>query len=135
MSNSVSVIAAGLTAIVALAAAPVLAQPLQITVTDPGLIVEEQPGQPPPGRYERPSKLFDYHLNFNTNFDPGEAAMDSQFVNRPGPAIHTVRAAVLDRNNESLAEHQLRCQAMYATYEPVSDTYLGSDGIPQYCVY
>jgi hypothetical protein len=135
MDNLVRIAALALATAAALAfAAPASAQPLRITVTGPGPI-ERPLVEPPSGRSVRPSTLFDYHPDFGENFDPGEAAMNSQFFSRPSPAIHMVRAAVLERHGLSIAEHQLRCQAMHATYEPVSDTYLGPDGIPRYCIY
>lgn len=129
------IVLAAIAVVAALAGtAPASAQPLRITVTDPG-VIEPPLLAPPSGRFVRPSTLFDYHLDFGRNFDPGKAAEDSQFFSRPSPAIHTVRAAVLDRHGESIAEHQLQCQALYPTYEPAGDTYLGPDGIPRYCVY
>lgn len=125
-------------ALVALAvisvAAPVSAQPLRITVTEPGLI-EPAPPLVPSGRLVRPSTLFDYQLDFESNFDPGKAAADSQFFSRPTPALNMMRAAVIESTGESIAEHQLRCQALFSTYEPVSDTYLDEDGIPRDCFY
>lgn len=125
--------AAALAAMSALAcAAPAAAQPIEITV--PGGTVEPAP-LAPSNRTIRPSRLFDYHLDFDTRFDPGEAALDSQFYVRTLPSINPVRAAVLDRHGISLAEHQLRCQALYPSYDLVSDTYLGQDGIPRSCIY
>lgn len=133
--HAVRIVATALISISALAsAAPAVAQPLRITVTDPGLI-EPPLLERPSGRFVRPSRLFDYHLDFGGNFDPAKAAMDSQFFSRPSPAVHPVRAAVIERHGESIAEHQLRCQALYPSYEPVSDTYFGPDGIPRDCIY
>ena len=128
----------GLAALVVIAgmttAAPAIAQPLQIIVTDPGLI-EPPPAPVPP---VVPSRLLDYNLDIldiTGNFDPGEAALDSQVFSVPTPAINMVRADVLEANGESIAEHQLRCQQMHASYEPASDTYLGGDGLPRLCIY
>lgn len=124
---------AGLSAVAIIAlASPVIAQPLRIVVTDPGLI---EPVRVPSVRYVLPSRLFNYHLEFGTNFDPAKAAMDSQFLTSPTPSINLVRAEVVEYHGESLAEHQLRCQAMHASYEPAGDTYLGRDGIPRPCSY
>jgi hypothetical protein len=114
-------------------AAPASAQPLQITVTDPRVIQPEPLG--PSEGLVRPSRLFDYHPNIGQPFDPAIATLDAHHYSRPGPAINLVRAEVLERNTVSLAEHHLRCQSMHATYEPASDTYLGSDGIPRPCRY
>jgi hypothetical protein len=136
MDKTSRIICAALVTIAALAtsAMPASAQPLRITVTDPG-VIEPPLREPPSGRFVQPSTLFDYHLDLGGNFDPAKAAMNSQFYSRPSPAVHAVRAAVLDRTGESLAEHQLRCQALHPTYEPTSDTYLDQDGIPRFCVY
>jgi hypothetical protein len=135
MDKTARIVVAALIAAAALAsAATASAQPLRITVTDPG-VIEPPLREPPSGRFVRPSTLFDYHLDVDRNFDPGRAAEDSQFFSRPSPAIHPVRAAVLDRHGESIAEHQLRCQQLHPTYEPAGDTYLGPDGIPRYCIY
>jgi hypothetical protein len=135
MNKSVSATAACLAAVATLAAGvPVSAQPLRITVTNPRVIETPSP-LAPSGRLVRPSTLFDYHLDFRANFDPGKAAQDSQFFSRPSPSFNAVRAVVLDSNNESLAQHQLRCQSLHPTYEPAGDTYLGPDGIPRSCIY
>lgn len=139
MANLARITLAALAGTLALAwALPAAAQPLRITVTGPGVIepplLEPPLLAPPSGRTVQPSTLFDYHLDFEGNFDPGKAAADSQFFSRPTPALNMVRAAVLNRNGESLAEHQLRCQALYPTYELAGDTYLGPDGTPRYCL-
>lgn len=117
---------------VATASAPATAQPIEITV--PGGTVEPAP-LAPSDRVVLPSRLFDYHLEFDNRFDPGRAALDAQPVVRTGPSINPVRAVVLNRNRLSLAEHQLLCQSLHPTYELVSDTYLDADGIPRNCVY
>jgi hypothetical protein len=136
MANLARIMLSALIGATVLACAlPVSAQPLRITVTDPGVIEPPPLVEPPSRRFVRPSTLFDYHLDFGGNFDPGKAAADSQFFVRPDPAINPVRAAVLERTGESIAEHQLRCQLLHPTYEPAGDTYLGPDGIPRPCVY
>lgn len=111
---------------------PAIAQPVEITV--PRGSVEPAP-LAPSDRAVRPSQLFDYHLDFDTRFDPGEAALDSQFYVGRQPSINRVRAVVLERNGVSLAEHQLLCQELHETYDPVSDTYFDGSGIPRNCVY
>jgi hypothetical protein len=114
------------------AGSPASAQPLDITV--PGGTIEPTPFAPSE-RVVRPSRLFDYHLDFDMRFDPAEAALDSQFYVRTLPSVNPVRAAVLERHGTSLAEHQLRCQSLHPSYDLVSDTYLDADGIPRNCVY
>jgi hypothetical protein len=111
---------------------PASAQPIEITV--PGGAVEPAP-LVPSDRVVLPSRLFDYHLEFDNRFDPGRAAIDAQPLVRTGLSINPVRTVVLNRNRLSLAEHQLLCQSLYPSYEPVSDTYLDLDGIPRNCVY
>jgi hypothetical protein len=133
MTRALHTAAAALAIVSGLAGAvPAMAQPIEITV--PGGTVQPAP-LAPSNRTVRPSRLFDYHLDFDNRFDPGEAALDSQFYTRRRPSMNLVRAAVLDRHGISLAEHQLRCQSLHATYEPVSNTYLGPDGLPRHCVY
>lgn len=133
MNQPFHVFVAALAAISALVAAtPASAQPIEITV--PGGAVEPAP-LAPSDRVILRSRLFDYHLEFDNRFDPGRAALDALPVVRTGLSINPVRAVVLNRNGLSLAEHQLRCQSLHPTYEPVSDTYLGADGIPRNCVY
>ncbi|HEV7275005.1 MAG TPA: hypothetical protein VGN80_01830 [Devosiaceae bacterium] len=111
---------------------PASSQPIEITV--PGGAVEAVPEVPPPTTIQR-SRLFDYHLDFDNRFDPGEAARNALPVVVTGPSVDPVRAAVIDRHGLSLTQHQLRCQSLYPSYEPASDTYVGPDGIPRNCVY
>ncbi len=134
MLNALRTGGATFVAIAALGCAlPATAQPLEITVTEPA-VIDTRPLAPAES-VTLPSRLFDYRPNIGGQFDPGLAALDSQFLTRPGPSTNMVRAAVLDRNGVSLAQHQLRCQALHPSYEPVSDTYLGPDGLPRNCVY
>jgi hypothetical protein len=133
MNKPLHIVFAALAAVSAVAASmPASAQPLEITV--PGRTAEPVP-LPPSDRAVQRSKLFDYHLDFDIRFEPGEAALDALPVVRTGPSINPVRAVLIERHGLSLAQHQLRCQSLYRTYEPVSDTYVGPDGIPRNCVY
>lgn len=132
MNQPLHIIAA-ITAVSTLAASlPASSQPVEITV--PGGAVEVAPEVPSPTTIQR-SRLFDYHLDFDNRFDPGEAARNALPVVVTGPSINPVRAAVIDRHGLSFTQHQLRCQALYPTYEPAGDTYVGPDGIPRNCVY
>lgn len=127
-------ILAAITAVSTLAASvPASAQPLEITVPR-GDTVEVAPEGPAARTIQR-SRLFDYHLDFDTRFDPGEAARDALPIVLTGPSTNPVRAVVIERHGLSLTQHQLRCQALYPTYEPAGDTYLGPDGIPRSCTY
>jgi hypothetical protein len=72
------------------------------------------------------------------NFDPAQAAINalnvSHFFPRRGHSpFNFDRALTLNATGESLAEHQLRCQDRYDSYDLVSDTYLSSRGIPVPC--
>jgi hypothetical protein len=71
-------------------------------------------------------------------FDPAQAAINalnvSHFFPRRGHSpFNFERAVTLNATGESLAEHQLRCQDIYESYDLVSDTYLSSSGIPRPC--
>ena len=81
------------------------------------------------------SPVYDYRdvLPFDFRFNPGRAAELSVVGRIADPAIDLVRAVILDREGISMAEHQLRCQQLYPGYDPVSNTYYGPDGVPQYC--
>ena len=91
-----------------------------------------------------PQSNFDYDfINAPTttpggNFDPSAAAINalnvSNFFPRRGHSpFNFDRAITLNETGESIAEHQLRCQDVYASYDLVSDTYLSSSGIPRPC--
>jgi hypothetical protein len=71
-------------------------------------------------------------------FDPAQAAINainvSHFFPRRGHSpFNFDRALTLNETGESLAEHQLRCQALYDSYDLVSDTYYSRSGIPLPC--
>ena len=72
------------------------------------------------------------------SFDPAQASLNaltiSNFYPPPGYiSINYDRAFTLNATGDSILEHQLKCQAAYATYDPASDTYIGAYGIPQPC--
>ena len=131
--------------VAALAATPVLAQPLRITV--PG-------GSPLPDPTLQRHYVFgfdndptarailwnDYRTpdRFGGPFNGARAAADAAAIAHP-----TVRfrqpwnfdtAATLIRTGDSFAEHWLRCQHAFASYDLVTDSYPGPDGIPQPCL-
>jgi hypothetical protein len=71
-------------------------------------------------------------------FDPAQAAINginvSHFFPRRGHSpFNFERALTLNATGESIAEHQLRCQDRYESYDLVSDTYLSSRGVPVPC--
>ena len=73
-------------------------------------------------------------------FDPGQAAANANIISRFYPLPGTVsinidRAITLNATGSSIAEHHERCQSIYASYDLVSDTYLGGDGLPRPCRY
>ncbi len=120
-------------AFLALAAAPVAAQPLDITV--PGGARDFLP--PPP-----PFSFYDYNTPLVTlpgeRFDPAQAAIQADLAVHPkaGPVqvlYPAATAETLIRTGESFGTHWTRCQARYASYNLVTDTYDGRDGTPLPC--
>lgn len=125
-----------LTALVVAAAigvsAPALAQPLDIIVPGGTLFLDRAPGDFPDRRIVRTP------VTPGGNFDPAQASLNalaiSNFYPPPGyVSINFDRALTLNATGQSILEHQLRCQAAYATYDLASDTYLGDNGIPRPC--
>jgi hypothetical protein len=110
-----------------------MAQPLDIIVPFDG-----------PGDASAPSPRFFYDDDYvygdpwDPSFDPAAAAINalnvSNFYPRRGHSVLNIdRAITLNASGESIATHQLRCQAAHPSYDLASDTYLGSDGIPRPC--
>jgi hypothetical protein len=92
--------------------------------------------------FPRPIYNDDYvvgrRLDPGQNFDPANAAINALNVSnfylpRGRSPFNLERAATLNRTGESLAEHQLRCQAIYDSYDLASDTYIAANGVPRPC--
>jgi hypothetical protein len=64
-------------------------------------------------------------------YDPAGRVPDTRYYGPP--AVDMVLARTLTRNNESMLGHMLRCQATYSTYNPATNFYRGSHGVPQVC--
>lgn len=64
-------------------------------------------------------------------YDPVGKIPDMRYYGPP--AVDLVLARTLDRNNESMMSHTLTCQAHYPTYNMVTNTYYGRNGLPQVC--
>lgn len=116
-------------------ASPAAAQPVEITV--PGGVGVFEPSLAP-----RPIYNDDYvvgpRLDPTQPFDPADAAINAVNVSGfyPPPdftAFNFGRAATLNATGESIAEMQIRCQNQHPTYDPVSNTYFGPDGLPVRC--
>ena len=110
-----------------------MAQPIDITVPFDG-----------PGDASASAPRFFYDDDYvygdpwNPNFDPAAAAINalnvSNFYPRRGHSVFNIdRAVTLNATGESIATHQLKCQAAYPSYDLASGTYLGPDGIPRPC--
>lgn len=120
---------------VAALAAPAAAQPIDITVPYTG----------PGGTFDGPRPIYNDDYVYGPRswddpgrFDPAAAAINALNVSRfYPPRGHTTlnidRAITLNASGDSIVEHQLRCQAAFANYDLVSDTYLGEGGIPRPC--
>lgn len=72
------------------------------------------------------------------NFDPAAAAINALNISHFYPprgrsALNVDRAVTLNSTGDSIAAHQLRCQAAYASYDLGSGTYIDGDGIPRPC--
>jgi hypothetical protein len=126
-----SLLAAAATAIVVLAATPVLAQ----------TVVTIYGGRYVPDTAPRPFYNDDYVFGRQypgDNFDPAAAAINalnaSNFWPKRGRATFNIdRAFTLNATGDSILEHQLKCQAAYSSYDLVSDTYIAGNGIPRPC--
>lgn len=111
---------------------PAAAQPPHIIVRGATPIL------PPPAYVFGNGSAYDWYdytgINddpFSPYYDPAGRIPDTRYY---GPkAVDLTLARTLDRNNESMLRHMLVCQASYSTYNPVSNTYYGRDGIPVPC--
>jgi hypothetical protein len=117
---------------------PATAQPVEATVRggQPG-ITERELG-PTPGFEVRPGSVFSPHITgpLAPDFDPSYYAQAEglrMLARNPNASVDLVLGAILDQNDETPAEHMLRCQARYPNYEPVSNTYLAANGVPRPC--
>ncbi len=120
-------------ALVIASAPPALAQ---VEIVVPGGTVET------PDTAPRPIYNDDYVYGTPADrlrdFDPAAYAINalriSNFFPRRGHVSFNIdRAVTLNESGESIAEHQIRCQAAYASYELASDTFLDANGIPRPC--
>jgi hypothetical protein len=125
-----------LTALTAIAvgffAAPAIAQPLEIIVPG-GTIIPNSVAPDFPDR-----RIVRTPVTPGGNFDPAQASLNALAISNFYPprnfvSINYDRALTLNATGTSILEHQLRCQATYATYDLASDTYLGEDGLPRPC--
>jgi hypothetical protein len=124
---------------VALAAnTPATAQPVQATVRGGQPVIVDRELGPTPGFEVRPGAVFSPHITgpLAPDFDPSYYAQAEglrMLVRNPNAGVDLVLGAILDQNGETPAEHMLRCQAQYPSYEPVSNTYLAGNGLPRTC--
>ena len=118
----------------ALIIAPAIAAPLIITV--PG---GERFGENPPE-----SPFYDYSVPLLSaplpggQFDPVAAAIQGDLsvrhpVRNYGPLWPASLGETLIRTGDSISQHWLKCQARYASYNLVSDTYDTRSGRPAPC--
>lgn len=131
MKSLLPVLAVALAAL----AAPAAAQPIDITV----------PYYGPGDTYDGPRPFYNDDYNYGAptwddpgRFDPAAAAINALNIShfntpRGRSSINYNRAITLNATGDSILEHQLKCQAAYASYDLASDTYLGSHGIPRPC--
>ena len=117
---------------IAASVAPAMAAPLIITV----------PGGDRFGENPRVSPFYDYNVPLLSvpggKFDPAAAATQAYFAVHPavrnvGPLWPASLGETLIRTGDSFSEHWSKCQARYASYNLVSDTYDGRDGVPAPC--
>ena len=113
-------------------ATPALAQPLDIVVPGGSLVPNSVSPDFPDRRIVRTP------VTPNGNFDPAQASINALAVSKFYPpngfvSINYDRALTLNATGSSILEHQLRCQATYATYDRATDTYLGENGLPRPC--
>jgi hypothetical protein len=113
-------------------AGPAVAQPLEIVVPGGSYFPSDDDG---PSFNNNPD-IYRAPIDPAGRFDPGQAAINalhhSHFWLR-GSSFNLDRAVTLNATGDSILEHQLKCQAAYASYDMASDTYLGSNGIPRPC--
>lgn len=119
-------------AVIGALAVPAAAQPLDIVVPGGTLV----PGAISPDFHDR--RIVRTPVTPNGNFDPGQASINALAISKFYPpngfvSINYDRALTLNATGSSMLEHQLRCQAAYATYDLATDTYLGDDGLPRPC--
>lgn len=126
MKRLLPIVAASLTMLIA---APVAAQPLEIIVR--GGTPTYLPAPLPDGddyNYGRVSPN-------SPNFDPAAAAINAELAIHPRSRLRPNNLWLVTRlavSSGSWMEHMEACQASYATYDPVSDTYLAR-GLPVRC--
>lgn len=127
MKRLLPIVAASLTLLIA---APVAAQPIEIIVR--GGTPTYLPTPLPDGDdyvYGNPG-----NPNF-PNFDPAAAAINAELAIHPRSRLRPNNLWLVTRlavTSGSWTEHMEACQATYATYDPVSDTFLAG-GLPQRC--
>lgn len=112
---------------------PAVAQPLQIVV--PGGSYFSYPDDDVPNFNSSPD-VFRAPVDPSGRFDPAQAAINALHHSRfwlRGSMFNVDRAVTLNATGDSILEHQLKCQAVYASYDLASDTYIGSNGIPRPC--
>lgn len=117
-----------------LGAVPVAAQEVYVTI--------------PYGSHGGPGPSYGYGFSFqddyvygnpySLNFDPATAAINALNISRfhtprPRRTFNVDRMITLNATGDSIMEHQLKCQARYATYDMVSDTYIAANGLPRPC--
>jgi hypothetical protein len=113
-------------------AAPAVAQSLNIIV--PGGTYGGFEDEPP--TFNNNPDIYRAPIDPSSRFDPAQAAINAIHHSRfwlRGSMFNLDRAVTLNATGDSLLEHQLKCQAAYATYDLASDTYIGSHGIPRPC--
>ena len=125
MKRLLPIVAASLTML----AAPVAAQPIEIIVR--GGTPTYLPTLLPDGddyNYGRANPNF-------PNFDPAAAAINAELAIHPRSRLRPNNLWLVTRlavTSGSWTEHMEVCQAAFASYDPVSDTYLAG-GLPQRC--
>jgi len=80
---------------------------------------------------------YNYGNPYDYNYDPAAAAINaynnSHMKARRSSVFNIDRAITLNYTGDSMTRHQEKCQARYASYDMISDTYLGDNGIPRHC--
>ena len=117
---------------------PATAQPLQATVRGGQPVIVDRDVRVPTGYEVRPGAVFTPYITgpLSLDFDPSFYAQVEGLrlvARNPSAGVDLVLGAILDQNGETTAEHMLRCQARYSSYEPVSNTYLAANGLPRTC--
>ena len=117
-----------------LSMSPAAAQPLQILV--PGGFENDGPNAAETFYYD--DYVIRTPISPGGGFDAGQAAINALnvshfWVPRNYSPFNPDRAVTLNATGDSLALHQLKCQAAYDSYDLVSDTYIGEDGLPRPC--